>query len=152
MAFFEQIWVGVAAEEFHDVPEFLIGRLISNREDVLEVFVGRPNLMPAQVDALVKAMSTRHALKVHSIEFAATPERKVISDFINDFEGHNFVLVASGLVQVVLVEQRSLGNFPRLWVDHGTPNHPFASNLESNAFQRRSCCIIEGSNGFTVEI
>ena len=142
----------MAAEEFHDVPEFLIGRLISNREDVLEVFVRRPNLMPSQVDALVEAMGTRHALKVHSIEFASPPERKIISDFINDFERQNFVLVASGLVQVVLVEQRPLGNFPRLWVDHGTTNHPFASDLESNAFQRRSCRIIEGSNGFAVEI
>ena len=116
------------------------------------MFVRRPNLMPSQIDALMEPMGTCHALEVHSIEFASPPERKVITDFVNDFEGQNFVLVASGLVQMVLVEQRPLGNFPRLRVDHGTTNHPFAGDLESNAFQRRSCCIIEGSNGFTVEI
>ena len=83
----------MAAEEFNNVPKFLIRRLVANGKNVLEVFVRRPYLMASEVDALVEAVGTCHALKVHSIEFAPTTKSKVVTDFVDDFEGHDFVFV-----------------------------------------------------------
>ena len=94
MTFFEQIRVGMATEEFNDVPEFFIGGLIPYREDFLEMFVRRPDLMATKIDALVKAMSACHALQVDPVEFTATSEGKVITYFIHFLQSHDLVFMA----------------------------------------------------------
>ena len=152
VAFFEQVGVRVAAEEFNNVPKLLIRRLVANGEDVLKVFVRGPHLVTSKIDTLVEAVGTCHALEVHSIEFASATKREVVSDFIDDFERHDFVFMPRRLVKVVLVEQGPLGDFSRLWINDRTTDHTLAGHLETNAFQRSPRGFIEGRDGLAVEV
>ena len=152
MALLEQVGVGMAGKEFHDVPKFLIGGLVANRQNFLEVFVGGPYLVPAQVDALMEAMGAGHALQVHAVEFTATTKSEVITDFIHLLQSENLVFMTSGLMQVMFVEQCSLCNLPWLWVNHRTTNHAFARHFETDVLERLTRCFVQGGYGLAVEV
>ena len=72
MPLFEQVRVGVVAKEFNNVPQFFICGLIAYGQNLLEVFVGSPNLVAPKVDSLVESIRTGHALEINSVKFTAT--------------------------------------------------------------------------------
>ena len=87
----------MAGKELHDVPKFLIGGLVANRQNFLEVLVGGPNLVAPQVDALMESMSAGHALQVHAVEFTSTTKSEIITNFIHLLQSENLIFMTSGL-------------------------------------------------------
>ena len=108
--------------------------------------------MAPQVDALMESMSAGHALQVHAVEFTSTTKSEIITNFIHLLQSENLIFMTSGLVQVMLVEQRSLCNFPGLGVNHCTANHTVARHFEPNVLECLTCRFVQGRYGLTVEV
>ncbi|NDH78426.1 MAG: hypothetical protein EBY63_06325, partial [Flavobacteriia bacterium] len=68
----------MVAEKFNDIDEFFIRWLISDGENVLEMFVTRPNLMTPEVDSVMEPMGTRHALQVDPVEFGPPTQGEIV--------------------------------------------------------------------------
>ena len=82
MPFFEDVGIGLRAEEFNDIDQIFLRRNASDGEQVFEILVGSPNLMPTHVDTFVQPICTRHRLEVGSEHFASTTKSKIISNFL----------------------------------------------------------------------
>ena len=60
--------------------------------------------------------------------------------------------MSRGLMEVMLVEERSLGNFTWLRVHHGTPYHPLTRDLEADPLEGFSRGVVNGRDRFAVEV
>ena len=152
VAFFEEVGVRVVRKELDDVPQLFVVRNVSDGQHVLEVLVRGPYLMTSQVGPLMKSICAGHALQVNAIQFTATSQGKVVTDLGHRLHRQHFVFMTGVLVEVVLVEQRSLGNFSGLRVDHGATYHPLTGLLEADAMQGCLRDIVQFGHWLTVEV
>ena len=107
--------------------------------------------MASEVDALVQSVRTRHALQVHAVDLSTSTEGEVVTDLSNPLEGEELVLQPCRLVQVVLVEQGTVGEVPWLGFDDAPSDHPLPGELEPDAPQRVAPDLLHFVDRLTVD-
>ena len=107
--------------------------------------------MASEVHALVQSVRTRHALQVHAVDLGTATEGEVVTDFTDPLEGEELVLQPCRLMQVVLVEEGTVGKVSWLGFNDASTDHAFPSEFESNVRQRITPDLLHFIDGLTVD-